>query len=404
VHEACDDGNIQAGDGCRADCLGTEDCGDGYLDPIQGESCDDGNLWAWDGCDDACQPEALVLDPASGLQVLAGWKVTRHAVTNPLAFATAYASGPTFGDQLYSLSLTGRFVAIEPDGTQSPWFDLVASTPSSCGRSEAAGGPVGIVAIPGGPFGEGIYTGTVNNTNPCEVVSFSDPDGNDSIHAVGDPATVPVSAVWGIEVAAGGAFGDWLYLGLGSDLARVDPAGLLELFVPGLGARGLALGGGGAYGQALYAALQQDGRIDRVWPDGSTSAFADAGLDAPRDLQWGRGGLLGEGLIVSDLGAPNGVASMTIKRISPDGRSVTVLAQGLDATDPGVGSISTTGTRYCHGLFVTDFDNAGTPQSEIVEVRPPSLNCGDGSLDACEECDDGNRMAGDGCDEGCWSE
>src|SRR5262245_31443345 len=31
--EACDDGNNESGDGCRADCLGLEDCGDGLLDP-----------------------------------------------------------------------------------------------------------------------------------------------------------------------------------------------------------------------------------------------------------------------------------------------------------------------------------------------------------------------------------
>jgi cysteine-rich repeat protein len=38
--EACDDGNVASGDGCRADCAKVEACGDGILD--SGEECDDG--------------------------------------------------------------------------------------------------------------------------------------------------------------------------------------------------------------------------------------------------------------------------------------------------------------------------------------------------------------------------
>jgi cysteine-rich repeat protein len=52
--EGCDDGNGTAGDGCRADCS-IEQCGDALLDP--GEACDDGNLTSGDGCDAACQVE-----------------------------------------------------------------------------------------------------------------------------------------------------------------------------------------------------------------------------------------------------------------------------------------------------------------------------------------------------------
>lgn len=42
--EVCDDGNTIGGDGCRADCLGLEACGDGIIDPAGGEGCDDGQL------------------------------------------------------------------------------------------------------------------------------------------------------------------------------------------------------------------------------------------------------------------------------------------------------------------------------------------------------------------------
>lgn len=52
--ELCDDGNLVAGDGCRADCRGVEICGDGWVDSIVGEQCDDGNTTDGDGCSSTC--------------------------------------------------------------------------------------------------------------------------------------------------------------------------------------------------------------------------------------------------------------------------------------------------------------------------------------------------------------
>jgi cysteine-rich repeat protein len=49
--EACDDGNLAPGDGCRADCT-PELCGDGIVDAQEG--CDDGNLRDDDCCSTAC--------------------------------------------------------------------------------------------------------------------------------------------------------------------------------------------------------------------------------------------------------------------------------------------------------------------------------------------------------------
>ena len=39
--EVCDDGNIVSGDGCSADCLSNETCGNGRVDIVTGEECDD---------------------------------------------------------------------------------------------------------------------------------------------------------------------------------------------------------------------------------------------------------------------------------------------------------------------------------------------------------------------------
>src|SRR5664279_3452998 len=55
--EACDDHNNNGGDGCSADCLSTETCGNGVRDGIMFEECDDGNLVNGDGCDSLCRAE-----------------------------------------------------------------------------------------------------------------------------------------------------------------------------------------------------------------------------------------------------------------------------------------------------------------------------------------------------------
>jgi cysteine-rich repeat protein len=52
--EACDDGNIEDGDGCAANCQSREVCGDGVLNAAAGELCDDGNTTGGDGCAADC--------------------------------------------------------------------------------------------------------------------------------------------------------------------------------------------------------------------------------------------------------------------------------------------------------------------------------------------------------------
>lgn len=53
--EQCDDGNILDGDGCAANCLSREQCGDGVLNSAAGELCDDGNTTGGDGCASDCK-------------------------------------------------------------------------------------------------------------------------------------------------------------------------------------------------------------------------------------------------------------------------------------------------------------------------------------------------------------
>ncbi|HUH05112.1 MAG TPA: DUF4215 domain-containing protein, partial [Kofleriaceae bacterium] len=68
--EVCDDGNIIAGDGCSANCLSDETCGNGIVDIAAGEVCDDGNTDEGDGCAGNCRSSELcgngIVDTAAG--------------------------------------------------------------------------------------------------------------------------------------------------------------------------------------------------------------------------------------------------------------------------------------------------------------------------------------------------
>ncbi len=58
VHEECDDGGIEAGDGCSANCLSFEVCGDKLTDLSLGEQCDEGVIGlSGDGCSSTCLNE-----------------------------------------------------------------------------------------------------------------------------------------------------------------------------------------------------------------------------------------------------------------------------------------------------------------------------------------------------------
>ncbi|HYC00493.1 MAG TPA: DUF4215 domain-containing protein [Candidatus Limnocylindrales bacterium] len=56
--EECDDGNVAGGDSCDASCRYPLVCGNGFVQPANGEECDDGNLADEDGCDSQCGRES----------------------------------------------------------------------------------------------------------------------------------------------------------------------------------------------------------------------------------------------------------------------------------------------------------------------------------------------------------
>jgi cysteine-rich repeat protein len=83
--EACDDGNLIAGDGCSPECGSAEICGNGTVDHAVGEVCDDGNTAPDDRCCSDCRscPELAVL-PVDEREAPA-----QHVTTEPEPCPTA---------------------------------------------------------------------------------------------------------------------------------------------------------------------------------------------------------------------------------------------------------------------------------------------------------------------------
>jgi cysteine-rich repeat protein len=95
--EVCDDGNQRSGDGCSADCLSTEVCGNGYIDAVVGEECDSGIAGlSRDGCSSTCTLEVDTwfdispTAPASGFRPPMAFDSLRRRV---VLFTPASADG-----------------------------------------------------------------------------------------------------------------------------------------------------------------------------------------------------------------------------------------------------------------------------------------------------------------------
>ena len=112
--EACDDGNVVSGDGCRADCKKTETCGDAERD--EGEACDDGNDNPADGCDQCIATtwaaRAVISPVTDPLKVTFGPQQLARDVSGNIYICDS--------ERVFRLDTNGRLVAIA--GTGVPGF------------------------------------------------------------------------------------------------------------------------------------------------------------------------------------------------------------------------------------------------------------------------------------------
>jgi cysteine-rich repeat protein len=139
--EVCDDGNRASGDGCAADCLSTEICGNSIPDLAAEETCDDGNHLDHDGCSSTCQSEqprwiARLRRPANRTEAVIAYDPLRDRVVlfsgrEPLAGAERLND------------------AWEWDG--AAWTEFHGPTPLGRIRSAMAFDGTGVMVYGGGP-------------------------------------------------------------------------------------------------------------------------------------------------------------------------------------------------------------------------------------------------------------
>jgi cysteine-rich repeat protein len=166
--EVCDDGNNAPNDGCRADCSGTEVCGDGLLDT--GEECDDGNTIAGDGCEFDCSficgqgsgASRAVLDSNTNHCYLGFFSTDPQGLGFGLSWFDAEQDCETRGGYLATIESTAEneLVAQATRDTNAAWIgfhDL---------DDEAFGDPFGFVSVVGDPVTfHNFAPGEPNNTN-----------------------------------------------------------------------------------------------------------------------------------------------------------------------------------------------------------------------------------------------
>ena len=128
--EVCDDGNTIAGDGCSADCLSNETCGNGVVDFIDGEQCDDGNRMSRDGCSSSCVVEVpqwtrivQVVDPVRVSAAYAYDEVRLRAVELGGAASGVIASDTIEWNGNAWVSLANGYIAPEPRAAGAAVFD-----------------------------------------------------------------------------------------------------------------------------------------------------------------------------------------------------------------------------------------------------------------------------------------
>ena len=172
--------------------------------------------------------------------------------------------------------------------------------------------PSALVLDVGGAFGNLMYMGTFGASMGDDfdgTVYSVDAEGNISefvtafVDVNGDPVLMDGQEVDGffdvtdMAFSVGGPFGEYLYVlsenidsngteegGFSSDLWRVDPQGVAELFVPDIGAGVISLAfGNAAYssdgenGDLFVASFLDTGEIWRVYSDGTSELFTQLG-------------------------------------------------------------------------------------------------------------------------------
>jgi len=384
VGEECDDGNRRSGDGCSGDCLSDETCGNGYIDWAVGEECDDGNRIAGDGCDGGCRLEVAGcgngrLDPGETCD-----DGNRRSGDG--------CSGDCLSDESCGNDYLDVLVGEEcDDGNLIPGDgcdeDCQVEVPG-CGNSRLDPGEVcddGNTVGGDGCSADCLSDESCGNAYLDSVVGEVCDDGNT---ASGDGCSADCLS----DESCGNG-----YLDIGAGEECDD---------------GNRRDGDGCDMDCRLEGCEPDVELGTLPLGITVERILD--VDTADDSEIGCGGA--EDMVVGfDLGVP---ADLQLDMVQVGDHAFGLYSEGSGTTctdglircyDPaGSPSGGTTFTglpvgRYYLVVEAFGTGDAGTAWIWLTALGEPPPDCGDGTLDAGEVCDDGNTVSGDGCSGDCLS-
>ena len=338
--EACDDGNLDAGDGCAANCTLEPVCGNGQLEA--GEGCDDGNLDNGDGCDSACVSEIPPAVCGNGA-VEAGEQCDDGNLVNGDG-CDSLCTG-----EVYALV---RALQVQQGAIPATQRDRFTFTVDHTSNFLA-------------------FTGNGAGSCPAGVDTLLDlysVNGADRVRVGGDDDSGEITCSRFQRVLNPGTY-EIEVLDFGNDGAI--PSYVLDFSLT------VDVSAGGAFNGAIAQ-------------DGSDLYILNLGAEAEVEL-----------VIDNGAGAcPAGVDTIMAAYVAgPPGVGVRVAIN-----DDDLGLCSRIRQVFAPGAYqieVIGFGGDPVP-AHILNVRfPAPAACGNNVLDAGEQCDDGNILNLDGCDSTC---
>ncbi len=411
--EVCEDGNFIGGDGCSADCLSDETCGNGYLDSVVGETCDDGNTVDGDGCQADCilpQCGDGIADPGETCDD--GNSVSGDGCESTCQLVCGTGSGAL------------RAVISPSDGGCLLLFDTPVDTPTAEASCMALGGHLATVAdasedasilllrgavttntligytdeLLEGSFGW--FSGSTSTYSNWAAGEPNNGAGNEDCTHVRDDGTwndVSCSAVYPFLCESPYVCGNGV----------ADPGEVCD--------DGNTVSDDGCNASCTSDESCGNGIVD-------TSEVCDDG-----NLTDGDGCAAS---CLSDESCGNGVVDSPVGETCDDGNNVDGDGCQANCALPACGDAILDAGEVCDDGNTADGDGCaadcvsdetcgnGVVDSDVGEACDDGNNidgdgcqancalasCGDGILDPTEACDDGNNANGDGCNETCTSD